>query len=283
MCPHIGRFPARGDDSVDGPGRVRRLLRPTRRPVRAAAGGPPAAAVSIVTLAAEADRADVGLHRDRPIAALDDDSAAGRRARHEDLREVGRSGPRRRAARADRSREAGRDRAKLGVQRAAREADVTYWKAQVERLKSLLEAGAISQNEFDQAQHELDSAQANLGRAQRAGAREPGAAPVLPRHRPDEREPSATCRFGKAIASTTSTMITTIDDRSGLEAYIQVPLDRAPELRLGLPVQILDRQDHVVVTNPITFVAPRVDDATQTVLAKTLLRNVPPGHESSSS
>jgi RND family efflux transporter MFP subunit len=76
---------------------------------------------------------------------------------------------------------------------------------------------------------------------------------------------------------TTSTVITTIDDRSGLEAYIQVPLDRAPQLRLGLPVQILDTEDHVIATNQITFVAPRVDDATQTVLAKALLRDVPAG------
>src|SRR5207237_7597038 len=47
-------------------------------------------------------------------------------------------------------------------QRAAREADVTYWKAQVDRLQSLLKAGAISQNEFDTAKHNLDAAQANL-------------------------------------------------------------------------------------------------------------------------
>src|SRR5688500_8443842 len=47
-------------------------------------------------------------------------------------------------------------------QRAGREADVTYWKAQVERLQSLLKAGAISQNEFDAAQHNLATAQSNL-------------------------------------------------------------------------------------------------------------------------
>src|SRR5215204_4125890 len=47
-------------------------------------------------------------------------------------------------------------------QRAARVADVTYWKAQVERLQALLKAGAISQNELDTAQHNLASAEANL-------------------------------------------------------------------------------------------------------------------------
>src|SRR6187401_228641 len=47
-------------------------------------------------------------------------------------------------------------------QRAARVADVTYWKGQVERLQTLLKAGAISQNEFDTAQHNLDAAQAQM-------------------------------------------------------------------------------------------------------------------------
>ena len=41
-------------------------------------------------------------------------------------------------------------------------------------------------------------------------------------------------------------------------------------------MQLLDADGKVVATNPITFVAPRVDDATQTVLVKSLLRDVPP-------
>ena len=84
-----------------------------------------------------------------------------------------------------------------------------------------------------------------------------------------------TVREGDRV--TTSTEITTIDDQEGLEAYIQVPLDRAPDARVGLPVQILDAEGKVIATNPITFVAPRVDAATQTVLVKSLLRNAPAG------
>jgi len=71
-------------------------------------------------------------------------------------------------------------------------------------------------------------------------------------------------------------VITTIDDKSGLEAYIQVPVDRAPDARVGLPVQILDADGKVLATNPISFVAPRVDPSTQTVLAKSLLKELPP-------
>jgi len=160
-------------------------------------------------------------------------------------------------------------------QRASREADVKYWQGQVERLASLLKAGAISQNEFDTAQHSLDTAKTNLagldaqvreGRVQlqyyRVTAPASGVIGDL------------AVREGDRV--TTSTVITTIDDKAGLEAYIQIPIDRAPALRVGLVVQILDADGKVVATNPISFVAPRADPATQTVLAKSLLREVPP-------
>lgn len=159
-------------------------------------------------------------------------------------------------------------------QRASRQADVTYWKAQVERLQALLKAGAISQNEFDAAQHNLSNAQSNLaaldaqvkeGRVQlkyyRVTAPTNGVVGDL------------AIREGDRI--TTSTVITTVDDKAGLEAYIQVPVDRAPELKVGLPTQILDADGKVSATNPISFVSPRADPATQTVLAKAVLRETP--------
>ena len=159
--------------------------------------------------------------------------------------------------------------------RAAVEADVQYWTQQVKRLEALVTAGAISRQEFDQAQNSLRTAQARLSalNAQvneqqvelqyyRVAAPQAGVVGDIP------------IREGDRV--TKSTMITTIDDNSSLEAYIQVPIDRSADLRLGLPVQILDADGKVLATNPITFVAPRVDDATQTVLIKSLLREAPP-------
>ncbi len=160
-------------------------------------------------------------------------------------------------------------------QRAGRRADVEYWKGQVERLRSLLSAGAISRNEFDTAQHNLETAQANLA-ALDAQVREGQVQLQYYRVTAPQDGIVGDIAIREGDRVTPSTEITTIDDREGLEAYLQVPLTRAPELRVGLPVQILDTEGKVVATNPITFVAPRVDDATQTVLAKSLLREVPP-------
>jgi len=159
--------------------------------------------------------------------------------------------------------------------RAGTEADVEYWRGQVKRLQALVEAGAISRQEFDQANNTLRTAEARLAALDaqvregkvhlqffRVIAPQAGAVGDIP------------VRVGDRV--TTSTVITTIDDKAALEAYIQVPLDRSADVKLGLPVQLIDSDGKVVSTNAITFVAPRVDDATQTVLVKSLLREVPP-------
>jgi len=159
--------------------------------------------------------------------------------------------------------------------RGGTEADVAYWREQVKRLESLVQAGAISRQEFDQAQNSLRTAEARLA-ALDAQVREGRV--ELEYYRVNAPQAGVigdiTLRVGDRVTS--STVITTIDDNSSLEADIQVPLDRAPMLRTGLPVQILDPDGKVAATNPISFVAPRVDDRTQTVLVKALLRDAPP-------
>jgi RND family efflux transporter MFP subunit len=159
--------------------------------------------------------------------------------------------------------------------RGGTEADVTYWRGQVKRLEALVEAGAISRQEFEQAQNSLRTAEARLA-ALDAQVREGRV--ELEYYRVNAPQAGVvgdiTLRVGDRVTSDTA--ITTLDDNSLLEADIQVPLDRSPELRAGLPVQILDADGKVVATNPISFVAPRVDDRTQTVLVKSLLREAPP-------
>lgn len=159
--------------------------------------------------------------------------------------------------------------------RVGTESDVTYWRVQVKRLESLVAAGAISRQEFEQAQNQLRTAEAKLAALSaqvseqrvelqyyRVAATQAGMVGEIPIRQGDRVTPQ--------------TVITTIDSNEGLEAAIQVPLDRSVDLKVGLPVQLLDAEGNVVVTNPITFVAPRVDDRTQTVLVKVRLREAPP-------
>ena len=164
----------------------------------------------------------------------------------------------------------------LESQRAAREADLEFATQQLTRMRKLHQAGAVSLAELEQAESAHKNATAQL-EAVRSQIKEnevqlqyyrlvaPGAGIVgdIP------------VREGDRV--TTATPITTIDQGEGLEAYLNVPLERSTELREGLTVELLDNAGMVVAANPVTFVAPRADDATQTVLVKATLRQRPPG------
>jgi len=172
-----------------------------------------------------------------------------------------------------------RQQATLGAvesQRAAREADLTLAQQQLTRTQKLFEAGAVSRAELDQAEAAHKSAEAQLAAIQsqiresqvelqyyRVTAPTAGIVGDVP-VRPGDRV-------------TSSTVITTIDQSSGLEAYVNVPLEHAAGLREGLQVDLLDSSGQVVTSNPITFVAPRADEATQSVLVKSTLRQPTPG------
>lgn len=157
---------------------------------------------------------------------------------------------------------------------AGTEADAQYWRQQVKRLESLVQAGAISRQEFDQAQNSLRTAEARLSALQ-AQVREGRVELQYYSVRAPQAGVIGDIPVRQGDRVTTSTVITTIDEKGALEAYIQIPLDRSPDLRLGLPVQLLDADGKVMATNTITFVAPRVDDGTQTVLVKSALKQAP--------
>ena len=160
--------------------------------------------------------------------------------------------------------------ATLEAQRAARESDLAYWKQQTARLETLLKAGAVSQQEYDQAMSTVRSSEAQLAaidqqiREQRVElgyhrvvAPEAGVVGDIP------------VRVGDRV--TNATILTTVDDNQGLEVYLQVPVQQAPSLSVGLPVRIVDDRGAEIVTTAITFVAPSVDPQTQSVLAKAAL------------
>ena len=118
--------------------------------------------------------------------------------------------------------------------RVAQEAAVRFAQQQYDRAKQLLDAGAMSQQEFEQAETNLSTAKAALD-ALKAREREAGV--QLQYFRVTAPTGGVVgdvpVRIGDRV--TTSTVLTTVDQQAGLEAYVQVPIERAPEIRLGLP------------------------------------------------
>ena len=154
--------------------------------------------------------------------------------------------------------------------RAARESDLALAQQQEKRAKALLDVGAMSQQEYELAAAQLRTAQANLNAITeqikqqrteldyfRVVAPTAGVVGDVP------------VRQGDRVTRTTE--LTTIDDNSALEVYVQVPVQQAPRLKIGLPVRLVDETGATIASERINFISPSVDDATQTVLVKTPL------------
>ena len=135
------------------------------------------------------------------------------------------------------------------------------------RIQGLYKSGVVSKQDLDQADATLASARAQVNNLDS----EVAAQKVELRYYNIVAPSSGVIgdipvREGDLV--TPSTVLTTLDQNAALEAYISVPIEKAPELRSGLQVEILDDKDAVIATGAINFISPRVSDTTQSILAK---------------
>ncbi len=168
-----------------------------------------------------------------------------------------------------------KQRAAVASQEATRQlkrSALDYARQQTRRMEVLYKGGAVSKQALEQADSTLAQAQADydaLGaqveeqkvelRYYRVTAPEAGIVGDIP------------VRVGDRV--TTATLLTTLDANQALEVYIAVPLERAGDLKLGLPVEIVGDGGRVLARSAIDFVAPQVDDQTQSVLVKAPVSN----------
>jgi RND family efflux transporter MFP subunit len=155
---------------------------------------------------------------------------------------------------------------------AAQEANLRYAQIQLDRERKLFAAGVVPKAEVDNAQTNYDAAVAQLkSLSEQVNQQQVElhyyrvAAPM------DGIVGDIPVRVGDRVAVTT--LLTTVDEQGPLEAYIYVPADRARNLKLGLPVHLVDEAGITVADTRITFLSQQVDAETQTVLAKALLEN----------
>ena len=163
----------------------------------------------------------------------------------------------------------------LSSVRAARAADLQWAQQQADRQRKLYDAGAVSRQESEQAAVAVQTADAQL-KAVEAQIREQRVELAYYR----VTAPMAgivgdiPVRVGDRV--TRSTELTSIDENSGLELYINVPVAQAPALKTGMPIKIVDDAAKPIATTAINFISPSVDPATQAVLVKAPVANTLP-------
>ena len=159
------------------------------------------------------------------------------------------------------------------AERAAREANVSFARQQQDRARDLFAAGAISKQELEAAETAVRTADANLQALQAQVQQQQVELRYYTVAAPTAGiVGDVPVRVGSQV--TKQTLLTTIDQNDTLEVYVQVPIERAGELRNGLPLQILNSDGATTLaTTTVSFISPRVDDQTQSVLVKGTVPN----------
>jgi len=150
---------------------------------------------------------------------------------------------------------------------AQKKAIFEYYQLELERQRGLYQGGVTSKQNYDYAVQALDNSKADWESAQSARVTQ-------------ERQLAyynLTAPFGGIVGDipvhvgdyvSPQTLLTTVDENAELEAYIYIPTERASEIRMGLPVQIVTSAGELIEKSRVDFISQQVDNALQGVLVK---------------
>jgi RND family efflux transporter MFP subunit len=142
-----------------------------------------------------------------------------------------------------------------------------YNTIQVERQRKLFTDGIISRDALDQAEQSYSNSKADYESAvslRQTQERQLGYYHI--RAPFDGVIGDIPVHLGDYVSPTT--MLTTVDENRDYEAYVYIPTERASEVKLGLPVNIVNTDGTLLESTKIYFVSPNVDNGLQGILVK---------------
>ncbi|MFN9021137.1 MAG: efflux RND transporter periplasmic adaptor subunit [Pseudanabaena sp.] len=187
-------------------------------------------------------------------------------------------------------------RATLVQLRARKESilsSVDFNQKEFSRFSKLTEQGATTKQKLDEVANNLRNARAELGQidaqmnAQQAGIN--SAATRIEETRAGAVQEEVQLDFYTVAAPfagivgdipikvgdnvNSTTQLTTVTQNQVLEVQISVPVENAPRLKMGMPVELLDAQDKPLVKGNVAFISPNINPQSQSVLVKANFNN----------
>lgn len=147
-----------------------------------------------------------------------------------------------------------------------------YNQTEVERQRKLFAAEVTSRDALDQAEQAYSNSKADYESAMASRVTQEQELAYYKIRAPfDGIIGDVPVHVGDYVSGTT--LLTTVDENRDLEAYIYVPAERAADIRMGLPVEILDNNEHLLEKTAINFISPQVDNGLQGILVKAPTRS----------
>jgi RND family efflux transporter MFP subunit len=156
---------------------------------------------------------------------------------------------------------------------AAAEAALSFARQQQQRNNELYAAGAISKQQLEQTDTAARTADANLKALNAQVQQQEVQLRFFTITAPTSGVVGdVPVRVGSQV--TPQTLLTTIDQNDTLEVNVSVPIEHASSLKVGLPLQVWSSDgSQRIATTTVSFVSPRADDQTQSVLVKASVKN----------
>lgn len=179
------------------------------------------------------------------------------------------------------------------VQREALESSLEFNQKQYNRYQALYAKKSVSQQDLEKYTDSLNKAKSDLkANAAQIQAQESAIETAKSNHEKalySIKEQEAQLQYYKIIAPysgiigdipvkigsyvTGTTQLLSITENNPLEINIGLPVEKVFDIRKGLAIEILDDDGNKIGNSVISFVSPRVDTNTQTILVKAILKN----------
>jgi multidrug efflux pump subunit AcrA (membrane-fusion protein) len=177
--------------------------------------------------------------------------------------------------------------------RRSRISALKFQQQRYDRYAALRKDGAISQQDLEQYRNNLDTARADL---QSLDARIKAQQALIIKSQRSLQQSQAqaqeqqvqlqyygvTAPFVGTVGDipvkvgdyvTPSTQLTTVTQNQPLEVNLSIAAEKAPQLRQGLLVRLLGAQGRSFGTGRVFFIAPNINNQTQSILVKALFNN----------
>ena len=147
---------------------------------------------------------------------------------------------------------------------------------EAERQHKLFDAGVTSRAVYDQSHQAFENAKADYEAAVDISKTQQQLLDYYTVRAPyDGVVGDVPVHIGDYVAPSSTTPLTTVDQGKDLEAYIYVPTEHAGEIKMGLPIDLLDNSGNLLQKTKIDFVSAQVDMSMQGILVKAPIHSAP--------
>jgi RND family efflux transporter MFP subunit len=148
-----------------------------------------------------------------------------------------------------------------------KKATLDYNRHELDRQQQLYESGVSSKQEYEIAVQAYDNSKADWESSTAARVTQQRQLAYYNLTAPfDGIVGDIPVHIGDYVSQ--QTLLTTVDENAELEAYIYIPTEKASDVRMNLPIEIITSRGELIESTKVNFISQQVDNSIQGILVK---------------